>query len=528
MKPRLIALSLLTLVAGWLRFTATSFGLPDRFRPDEEYMVSRALGFDMDWNPHFAVYPAAQMYVQHAALISYAFIIGTRTSFRDAYATDNQALAYLVSRRVSAAFGTAAVPAIYFAGAATFGSGAALAAAAVVAVSTISVRESKYATTDAAAAFWVTLAITMLLRMLRRGRYADYARAGLFSGLATATKYPAGAIIFAVAAAHIGASRREGRSLLKTISDPRAYVAAGIAIVTFFCATPYAILDWRQTVADYAYQEGFVANGVGNPMAAHGWSWLLLHAMPDSFGLALQSLLLVSLLWVVYSRKPGTLSIVTFAGVALLGMMSSKYVFYRYLVIPLPGLALLAGVFIADMIALASPVLGSRRATAIAIVLLGLVLAPSLVRDLQLNRLLLRTDTRTLARSWIEAHVPADSAIAATDSSTPYGKPQLSGAYRTVPFDEPQSLRQKQVGWAMSDSFAPLSFYSPGPSDEQRAVLNSQAVLLFDSDPIIYGAPRPIFDANDAFYVPLRHISSVRRPGPRIRIWKLKQNGTAH
>ncbi len=305
-------------------------------------------------------------------------------------------------------------------------------------------------------------------------------------------------------------------------------MAAGIAVVTFFCATPYAILDWRQTVADYAYQEGFVANGVGNPMAAHGWSWLLLHAMPDSFGLALQSLLLVSLLWVVYSRKPGTLSIVTFAGVALLGMMSSKYVFYRYLVIPLPGLALLAGVFIADMIALASPVLGSRRATAIAIVLLGLVLAPSLVRDLQLNRLLLRTDTRTLARSWIEAHVPADSAIAATDSSTPYGKPQLSGAYRTVPFDEPQSLRQKQVGWAMSDSFAPLSFYSPGPSDEQRAVLNSQAVLLFDSDPIIYGAPRPIFDANDAFYVPLRHISSVRRPGPRIRIWKLKQNGTAH
>jgi dolichyl-phosphate-mannose-protein mannosyltransferase len=521
-KPRLIALALLTLVAGWLRFTATSFGLPDRFRPDEEYMVSRALGFDKDWNPHFAVYPAAQMYVQHAALISYAHIIGTRTSFRDAYATDNQALAYLVARRVSAAFGTALVPAIYLAGAAAFGSGAALAAAAIVAVSTIIVRESKYATTDAAAAFWVTLAIAMLLRILRRGRYPDYAGAGLFSGLATATKYPAGAIIFAVVAAHIGASHREGRSLLKTIGDPRAYVAAGIALATFFCATPYAILDWRQTVADYAYQEGFVANGVGNPAAVHGWSWLLLHAMPDSFGVALQSLLLVSLLWAVYRRKRGTLSILTFAGVALLGMMSSKYVFYRYLAIPLPGLALLAGVFIGDMTALASPVIGSRRAAGTAILLLGLVLAPSLVRDLQLNHLLIRTDTRTLARLWIEAHAPADSAIAATDSTTPYGKPQLSGVYRIVPFDEPQSLRQKQITWVMSDSFPPLSFYSQGPSDEQLAVLNSQATLLFDSDPIIYGAPAPVFDANDAFYVPLRNISSVGRPGPRIRIWKLK------
>ncbi len=32
----------------------------------------------------------------------------------------------------------------------------------------------------------------------------------------------------------------------------------------------------------------------------------------------------------------------------------------------------------------------------------------------------------------------------------------------------------------------------------------------------------PVFDQNDAFYVPFQHISSMRRPGPRIRIWMLK------
>ena len=32
----------------------------------------------------------------------------------------------------------------------------------------------------------------------------------------------------------------------------------------------------------------------------------------------------------------------------------------------------------------------------------------------------------------------------------------------------------------------------------------------------------PVFDQTDAFYVPYRHISSMRRPGPRIRIWMLK------
>src|SRR5579871_6861129 len=121
---QLVTLAMLTLIGGWLRFQSIGFGLPDKFRPDEEYMVSRALGFDNDWNPHFALYPSAQMYVQHAALKYYAALFGYRGNFRTAYASDGQALAYLVARRVSAAFGTATVPAIYLAAAPIFGSGA--------------------------------------------------------------------------------------------------------------------------------------------------------------------------------------------------------------------------------------------------------------------------------------------------------------------------------------------------------------------------------------------------------------------
>jgi hypothetical protein len=518
----LLALVLLTLVAGWLRFSATSFGLPDRFRPDEEYMISRAIGFDKDWNPHFAIYPAAQMYVQHAALIAYAVLLGDRKDFRSAYASDNQALAYLVARRVSAAFGTATVPAIYFAGAASFGPGAALTAAAIVALSTIHVRESKYATTDVAAAFWISLTIAMILLMIRRGRYLDYAGAGLFAGLATATKYPAGAIVIAIAAAHLGRCRREGRPLVRGLIDSRVYVAGIVAVAAFACTTPYTLLDWRQTLHDYAYQEGFVANGVNNPALRHGWWWILFQAMPDSFGVGLQSLFLISLLWAAFSRKPGPLSMLTFLGVVFLGMTSSMYVFYRYLIIPLPAMALLTGVFITDMRDIGSGILGHKRAATIVTFALGLLLAPSALRDLQLNRLMLRTDTRTLARLWIDAHIPNNSAIAETDSTTPYGKPQLDASYRIVPLGDLRALREEKVGWILSDSFGPLSYYSVGPSARDLPMLNSKATLVFDTNPIIYGAPRPIYDPNDAFYVPLQHISSVRRPGPRIRIWKLQ------
>lgn len=520
-RARLLVLAALTLIAAWLRFTSTGFGLPDKFRPDEEYLLARALGFENDWNPHFAIYPAAQMYVQHAALKYYAWLIGERRNFRAAYGSDGQALAYLVARRTSAAFGTATVPALYFAAAPAFGPEAAVAASAIATFATLLVRESKYATTDAAMMFWLTMALAMVLRLVKRGRTVDYLGAGFFAGLATATKYPAGAVVFAVAAAHLGICRRERRSIWLTIGDPGIYLAAGTAAVTFFCATPYMILDWAQTVNDFAYQRGFLLYGVGNTAAGYGWSWLMGLAMPNALGVGLQIFLLAAMVRALIRPRPGTLSLLTFLAVAFVGMTRSHYVFYRYLMVPFPAMALLAGLMLADLKQLAAARLGERRAAAFALIGLVVLMLPSLVRDVELNRLLRQTDTRTLARQWIEAHIPPGGAIAATDNTTPYGKPQLY-TVRVVPFGPPDLLKREGVQYVMSDSLAPLAFYSRGPLPGEMAMLNADATLVFDADPLKPGAPTPIFDTADAFYTPIRNITSMTRPGPRIRIWKLK------
>lgn len=347
MKTQLTVLLLLTVTAGWLRFTATSFGMPDKFRPDEEYMLYPSLRFNDSWNPHFSIYPAAQMYVQHAVFRLGAVFMRTPGDFRTAYEADNEALAYVFARRASAALGTATVPAMYLAAAPTFGPAAALYAAAIVAFSTIHVLNSKFATTDVPAAFWLTLALAMVLRMAREGRTRHYVGAGLFSGLATATKYPAGAIVSAVAVANLGAARHAGRSVLRSLLDPRIYLAALVTFVTFFCATPYVLLDPAQTVRDYTYQRTFVINGFS--AAGYGWPWLLLRAMPDCLGIALQAVVLISLVWALFCRKPGTLSVLTFIGVTFLALTSSNQLFYRYILIPFPAMALLAGGFLADL-----------------------------------------------------------------------------------------------------------------------------------------------------------------------------------
>lgn len=519
----LYAVAALTLIAGWLRFTATRFGLPDHFRPDEEYMISCALGFERDWNPHFALYPAAQMYIQHGALWAYAVLMGYRRNFRDLYGPDEQALAYLIARRVSAAMGTITVPIIYAAGAEAVGPIAGISAAAIMTFATLPVRESKYATTDAATVMWLSVAIWCLFRMIKRGRVGDYLAAGAVTGLATATKYPAGALMFGLLVAHCETLRRRGETILGGLRSARLYLMVLASALVLFLATPYVFLDLAQTISDYRYQRGFILSGSPNPQASYGWGWLWLRAMPDALSWPLVGLLTLAMLWALWRRQPGGWALLAFIVTAFVGITGSKYVFYRYVMIPLPAMVVLAGMVIEGWFRLAANRWPVRRVAVGFVVGVTAILLPGAIRDQQLNDLLRQTDSRTLAREWVSVHVPARSAIAATAVSTPYGKPQLNwGMYRLVPLTDLASLRAQHVRWIMSDSFPPLAYFSPGPTPAELAELNTQGILKVDINPLKPGAPTPVFDANDAFYAPLGRITSMNQPGPEIRIWQLK------
>jgi hypothetical protein len=151
-----------------------------------------------------------------------------------------------------------------------------------------------------------------------------------------------------------------------------------------------------------------------------------------------------------------------------------------------------------------------------------LLLAPSLMRDLQLNRLLKELDTRTIARMWMIQHIaPATPVVMIGGNS--HGKPMVSQMYFLVSVNDLDSLKKatKWAKWVVSDSFEPLILWSRGATDAGVAELNSEGKLEFDLDSLEPGSKTPVFDPNDAFYVPFEHITSMVRPGPRIRIWKI-------
>jgi hypothetical protein len=362
-RIRLLPLIALILLAAWLRFSAIGFGLPDHLRPDEDMLVVRAIGFDTDWNPHLAIYPAAQTYLIHGALRSYAMLTGAGGNLRSAYGFDNGARAYSMARRISAAMGSATVGVIYLAAASEFGPSAALVSGGVVAVSYIHTRESKFAKVEVPAGLWLALSILMVLRITTRGRLMDYALAGLFCGLAAATHYTAGAIAIGIVVGHLEARHREKRSLATSFIDSRIYLAGLITTIAFFCGSPYFFLDWPETVRTFVHMRAdyLMWNG-GNSPAGYGWPWLLSRAMPAGFGIELEIFLLAAMLWATFRPRPGTFALIAFIAVCFLSLTRGRpQLEFRYLINPLLAMAILGGVFASDLIAFARSAPGDRE-----------------------------------------------------------------------------------------------------------------------------------------------------------------------
>jgi len=513
----------ITLLAGWLRFSSINFGLPDQFRPDEEKIVPRALDFEEDWNPHLAIYPAAQTYLTHAVLRSYATLSGSGHDLHAAYNSNNQAQAYLIGRYIAAAMGTATIPVIYLAGATVSGPTTGIMSAAIMAVTFLHVRDSKFVKVEVPAGFWLALSILMMLRIPVRARSIDYCMAGIFCGLAAATHYTSGAVAVGIFVAHLEACRRVGKPLIASLRDRRLSLAGGAAIFTFLSVNPYLFLDWAQTKSDFAaLHEYYLHFGGAHGPNDYGWRWLTLRALPASVGVELEIFLLVALVWIAIRPRPGTYAVLAFVLVCFLSLIGGHpWLLFRYLINPLVAMALIGGIMAADIVILTRSWIGQRLGYLSTIPLL-LLLAPSVIRDVQLDKFLNQTDTRTIARIWMQDHVPQGATVVMLGNDT-YGKPQISGWYKLVSTDSIESLQDalRTATWVVADTFPPLRQWSPDLSDGEETTLLANGTLVFDIDPIKPDAEPPECESNDGFYVPVANITSMSRPGPRIRIWRV-------
>jgi 4-amino-4-deoxy-L-arabinose transferase-like glycosyltransferase len=219
--------------------------------------------------------------------------------------------------------------------------------------------------------------------------------------------------------------------------------------------------------------------------------------------------------------RGGAIRIVALLAIGhFVAVQASPMVLARYLLPAMPALCVLIASLLVHATGRAVAV---PRARSIVVAIVAVVvLAEPVASSVRLVRLLGLADTRTLAGDWIAAHLPADAHIVswgAPAGAADYGRPPMHG--RRV------DQRLAPAQWTAGRTYVvwhrhPLPYSSdPLPSDAPPL----RSLATFDPFADGAGAPPPVFEAIDAFYLPLGRLGGVVRPGPRIEILAVEPRG---
>ncbi|TME20946.1 MAG: hypothetical protein E6I68_12095 [Chloroflexi bacterium] len=364
---------------------------------------------------------------------------------------------------------------------------------------------------------------------------------GVSLGIATSLKYN-GAFVFAgIAAAQTLRARAERSAWLPLVA--RLLLIAGVGLGTLLVTSPFLVLDPAVTT----HGLGHIFQHLATTSApAIGYVQL---ASALWFGID-PVLLLMGMIGVGYAafrRQPADWILLTFVLVYFLVIGAGGSVFFRYADPMIPALLLLGGRAFADLVHHA--VNPAFRPAVLAGVIL-LVLAPPLVHDVRYDLLIQQADTRTLAYDWLAQHIPPGGRAAVPYLAGPAHDPAMVASRQhshgaTDPYVAAfldsrletqytiRELTRDDLQLTSLDSFRAegieyivVGYETPGTGCRPDSPL--ERALLAEGPPVAgfsptAGCPRSIFDPIDAYYVPLAGYGGWIRPGPPIRIYRLRE-----
>lgn len=556
-----IALAGVLLGALALRLWGIRTGLPFSYNSDENgHFVPLAVGFfDHGLNPHYFLNPPGYTELLYAI---YAVWFGGRAAVEHAYAND-PAQVFLVARVTVALLGTAAVLLLHLAGARLFDRRVGLLAAAIGAVAFLPVFYGHLALNDVPAMAAATLALLGTALVLRGTALRGALLGGLAAGLAAGTKYTAGIALLPLLTAILVQARAQRAPLARAAAAPLG-AALATALAGFLLANPYALLDFPAFHAGISSQQTLTSGENVPKLGLTQSSGIAYYLWSLTWGLGWIPALaaLGGALRLLARDRALALVLLPAPLLYLLSMGTQERYFGRWLLPILPIVILLAayaGLALARAVAARAP----RLAPAAVALAIALLLGQGLVASLHDDRVLARADTRTSARAWLLAHVPAgarvviepfvpsqwlqdpDRAAPATPSGGRWrlwdvARADVDVAGRQLPAGETRYVRvdqyERTLRPALLDRYVAQGYCWVVTSSDQSArafaqprvapqalayygALARRGTLRARFSPFAAGAAPPRFNFDWAFdFYPLAYA----RPGPAIAVYRLR------
>lgn len=394
--PALLAL-IITGLGAALRLKGIDFGLPHNFHPDEVPKVNAIMTMVQagDLNPRYFLHPSLLLYSTYAmnTLLHYFGVEG-----------DFRSTAFLAGRLVSVCAGSLSIWITFLLARRVVSPWFAVIAAMLLATFPLHVTCSRYLKEDALLVFWILLCAWACLRAAQNRSGFSLLAAGIFAGLACSTKYSGLVAVGLLAATpwlnakHILAP---DRSLFKW-----SVLAATLAGIAFFMASPYILLDQAKFQSDFAYERKHMVRGHTEAIDAWSQFWMYHVAFSLQKGLTAVPLVfsIVGLGLLLARRQAAAWFIL---GLCLLFYLPAEWVKSkpapqpeRYIVPCLPFLAIAAAALLEEL---------SRRSHILLVITPILLWLPAL-RSYQLAQDL-SYDTRQAARDWMVQNAPPGSRV---------------------------------------------------------------------------------------------------------------------
>ncbi len=407
--PFIFLLAILA-VAFFFRVYGIDFGLPYIYHPDEPSIVNRALSMlhTGDFSPHWFNWPSLYIYIQALVyFMRYLYSAGQAIGFGDV----QMAGFYLWGRFTTAVLGTMSVGLTYWVGKKVFDRRVGLLGALFLTFSLLHVESSHYITPDVPTAFFALITFLISLSILEKGETKYYILGGLLAGLTTATKYQGALVFSCIFFAYIirlVGGKREYQKILYSI----------IALVFgFLIGVPYALVEAPTflknvyTVISHYNLGHLSAEGSAN------WWWYLTYFYREGMGRGILILSLCGLVMVALKSNARKFISLVFVIVVFGTASSTRARFARNLMPILPFLTLFAAFFLSFLLrwSVKLSFLKGRKLLQVlvpAAVIAALLFTPARNVWNWTHKAASETDARTLAKEWIETHIPEGTVIA--------------------------------------------------------------------------------------------------------------------
>ncbi len=524
--PRSLALGAILLLAAAVRVWGLGFGLPyTQARPDETQIIEVTRKFlSGNLKPNFFDYPWLYMWVSTGLYLCY-YVVGAIAGWFHSVADlvrdwpYHWAPWFLINRALSATLGSLTVLAVYGTARRLWDQRTALIAAFFLALTFIHVRDSHFGTTDAMMTFFIVLSTMWLIDGHITGSRQSFVLAGVMGGLATATKYNAGVVMFPVLVSQVVQVIESRRSGEKPAFDGRMFWFGIPCAAAFFIGVPFLIFDYERFRAAMALLNESMNLGTGGVSASLGNGWLhhLRFSLLHGVGWPLLAISLVAAVILLVRRTGIILVLLTFPIVYFCVIGSVRNLFFRYAIPIVPFLCLLGAWAVVEIARAVT-----RRRGELAWALAVLVVAPSAMSVFHFDRLAAETDNRVVVARWFDEQVPPGASVVQSGSS--YGYVQFTrGRFNGWEWDGQRALfmtRDRRPAIGSPDYILVQESPLPNTTQEQIKTYLSQGYLpVTQFTALKLDRPR-VYDLQDAFFMPFADFSGVERPGPNFTLYK--------